>query len=83
MDCDTNLSLVDLGVIGPGAAVFDIGPGATCSSSSPLVSSENPSVSDLSENKTHVVSVPMNVPEFLTFIETSTRPALISIAQSL
>jgi hypothetical protein len=53
MDCDTNPSLVDLGFIGPGATVSDIGPGATFSCSSPLISSENPSVSGLSENESH------------------------------
>jgi hypothetical protein len=82
MDCDSNPSLVDLGFIGSDATVSDIGPGATFSHSSSLISSENPSVSGLSENETHVVSVPMNVPDFLTFIKTLTRSALISIAQS-
>lgn len=62
MDCDTNPEVVDLGFIGSGATVSDIGPGATFSHSS-LMSSENPSVVALSEKETHVVSVPMNVPE--------------------
>jgi hypothetical protein len=86
MDCDLNPSLVDLGFIGSDASltVSDIGPGATFSHSSSYISSKNPSVSGLSENESHVasVSVPMNVPDFLIFIETSTRPVLISIAQS-
>jgi hypothetical protein len=82
MDCDSNPSLVNLGFIGSDASVSHIGPGATFSHSSSYISSKNPSVSGLSENVSHVVSVPMNVPDFLIFIETSTRPVLISIAQS-
>ena len=74
---------MDIGVAGPGAMVSDIGPGATLSTSSSLFCSDVPSVSNLSKNDTrHVVSVPMNIPDFLTFIETSSRPALLSIAQS-
>ena len=49
------------------------------------MSSETPSVSGLSNKDTfhvQVASIPTNVPHFLTFIETSTQPVLLSIAQS-
>ena len=42
LDCDTIPSSVDLGFIGSGATESDIGPGATFSCSSSLISSENP-----------------------------------------
>ena len=65
MDCDSNPCLIDPGVIGPGATLFDycdLGPGATFSCPSSLMSSNIPSVA---------ASIPTNVPDFLTFIETS------------
>ena len=82
MDYDQSPNLIDVGVIGPGATLSDIDPGVTLSSSS-LMSSEIPSVSSLSHNETcSVASIPMSISEFLTFIETSSRPVLLSIAQS-
>ena len=51
LDCDTIPSSVDLGFIGSGATKSDIGPGATFSSWSSLISSENPSISVFSEKK--------------------------------
>ena len=86
MDCDTNPCIIDPGVIGPGATLFDhsdIGPGATLSCSSSLISSNIPFVNSISDDETcDAASIPTNVPEFLTFIESSTRSVLLSIAQS-
>ena len=75
MDCDANPCLIDPGVIGPGATLIDycdLGPGATLSCSSSLKSSNISSVA---------TSLPTNVPNFLTFIESSTRSVLLSIAE--
>ena len=85
LDYDSNPTDPNLIVIGPGATTSDIGPGATLSCPSSLMSSEIPSVSGLSIKDTfhvQVASIPTNIPHFLTFIETSTRPVLLSIAQS-
>ena len=88
MDCDANLYLIDPGVIGPGATFFyhsDIGPGATLSWSSSLMSSENPSINGISHDETcYTASIPTNVTDFLTFIESqaSSCSVLLSIAQS-
>ena len=86
MDCDANPYLIDPGVIGPGATFFyhsDIGPGATLSWSSSLMSSENPSINGISHDETcYTASIPTNVTDFLTFIESqaSSRSVLLSIA---
>ena len=89
MDCNANPYLIDPGVIGPGATLFDysdIGPSATLSCSSSLISSKIPSVNSISHETCYAVSIPTNVlsPDFLTFIESLTRSVhvLLSIAQS-
>ena len=78
MDCDTNANTIDFEVIGPGATVSDIGADATLYL--------NPSsVVTLSHSETcHVANsnVPMNVSDFLTLIESSSRSDLVSIAES-
>ena len=83
MDCNTNPYL-----IGPGATFFDhsdIGPGSTLSCSLSLMSSENPSFNSISHDETcYTASIPTNVTDFLTFIESqaSSRSVLLPIAQS-
>ena len=51
MDCDLNPSFGEVGFIGSDATMSNIGPGATFSRSSPLMSSENLSVSGLPEDE--------------------------------
>ena len=73
MDCDSNPCFgEEVRFIGSDATKSNIGPGATFLPSLLLISAEK------IEDETRVV----NIPEFLTFIETLTQPALVSIAQS-